>query len=148
MTTAEYIPESVDKTEKFTVATTYCTGRVTVEYPINMPVAVRQYTRKVTSAVRQDNQSLPSFEGNPPVHIKRVDFIVRNDDGSIKSHIDTRQDVPTCGCSPVTEKQEPCQKCIDAHGQMPSPYGDSVLELEAWDEHQKNHVAPEQPGAE
>lgn len=32
-----------------------------------------------------------------------------------------------------------CQKCIDKWGQEPSLWGDSIEELEAYDEHIKEH---------
>ena len=35
---------------------------------------------------------------------------------------------------------EPCQKCIDRWGQEPSSWGDSVMELEAYDFHVKFHL--------
>ena len=38
----------------------------------------------------------------------------------------------------MTEKH--CQACIDKWGQMPSPWGDSVSELESYEEHRREHV--------
>lgn len=32
-----------------------------------------------------------------------------------------------------------CQKCIDKWGQEPSPWGDSGMELDAYDEHVRDH---------
>jgi hypothetical protein len=35
--------------------------------------------------------------------------------------------------------EEPCQQCIDKWGQQPSPWGDSMDELQAYDEHRSQH---------
>lgn len=98
---APYLPESIDKMAPCTVATTYCTGRVTVDYPVNWVVARAQYIRKVTSACKREHQNVLTPD-SPPVHIKRVDLLRRDEKGEIINHIDTRHDVPTCDCSPVT----------------------------------------------
>lgn len=37
-------------------------------------------------------------------------------------------------------KSRGCMLCLEKYGQMPSAWGDSVLELEAWTEHVRNHV--------
>lgn len=34
----------------------------------------------------------------------------------------------------------PCQQCIDEWGQEPSPWGDSVAELDAYRAHETEHV--------
>lgn len=38
-----------------------------------------------------------------------------------------------------------CQRCIEKWGQEPHAYGDSVLELDAYDEHLREHVDPSTP---
>lgn len=35
--------------------------------------------------------------------------------------------------------KEPCQQCLDKWGQEPSSWGDSLEELQAYDEHQREH---------
>ena len=91
-----YIPESIDPNATFTVATTYCTGRVTVEYPETARAAVRLYTHRITSQVRQDNQNVVG-DGEPAVHIKMVTYIRRNEDGEIVTHIDSKDE--ECNCA-------------------------------------------------
>lgn len=42
----------------------------------------------------------------------------------------------------AVEKDAPCPRCIETWGQMPHAWGESRHELDAYDEHLREHVAP------
>jgi hypothetical protein len=81
-----YVPEDIDKTAPFTIATSYCTGRTTVDYRTTARSAVVHYTHKITSGVRCEDQNIA---GDVPVHIRLVSYISRYKDGEIRQHIDS-----------------------------------------------------------
>ncbi len=96
-TAAPYEHEAMDKTAEFTVATTYCSGRVTLDYPVNRIVALKHYLKKVSQGAKLLEQGLTTEN---PTHIKRVDLLRRGkkEPHEVEFHMGTESDLPVCDC--------------------------------------------------
>lgn len=93
--TTPYLPESVDKKAPFVLTTEYCTGRVTLDYPVNKYVTLRRYIKQIQRATA-DAESITAES-----HIRRVVFYKMNDDGEQVILLDTKHEIPSCDCSPL-----------------------------------------------
>lgn len=96
MTIAEYTNEEIDTSAPFTVVTTYCTGRKSVQYPETISAAVRNYTSAILLGVKGTNVNIVGQDPDQEVHVRTTELIQRDQDGFVKSIIDPG--FFTCGC--------------------------------------------------